>query len=157
MNTPAWKAERYEKVGKFEARFPENSAPTPLPEYIALTDGKRTAVLRSSTRRGAAGDIIYVASSSPFSNDKPVSFTASKKNKYLWYVLFHDFDSLLGLFGLLIALVGVCIDASLAAGKYYPVLTFSGATLAGVAILSNFLKAPGLVIAFIGLYRKQLM
>ncbi len=139
---------------RFEASFPALTVPKP-PAYVRISDGTKTEVLRARLRDYASGNQVFVSRSSTFRDDAKVADKPATANQYRWFVIRHDGDSQLALVGLVIALVGVYIDASLAVGKYVHVFPFSDQALAAFSTLSFVLKVPGLFIAAIGVISKR--
>jgi hypothetical protein len=150
-----WHAVYKGNPNKFEASFPATTAPPDLSEYVRLKSQKTSAVLWTSTRQGASGNEIFVSKSSDLGSNCPVVWEAVDVYAYRWYVFWHDRDSKLALFGLALALVGVCTDAFLAIGKNIVVFRFSDLWLGAFSGLSYFLKGTGLFLAFWGVILKQ--
>jgi hypothetical protein len=140
---------------KFEASFPAKTAPTDLSEYVRLKSQKTSAVLWTSTRDGASGNEIFVSKSSGIGANSTIALEAVDIYAYRWYVFWHDRDSKLALFGLVLALVGICTDASLAIGKNIVVFRFSDWWLGAFSGLSYLLKGIGLLFVFWGVLLKQ--
>src|SRR5882724_8045448 len=128
---------------RFEASLPALAVPKP-PAYVRISDGAKTEVLRTRLRDYASGSQIFVSSSSTFRDNVEVTYELATASQYRWFVIRHDRDSQLVLVGLVIALIGVYIDASLVVGKYIHVFTFSDQALAAFSTLSFVLKVPGL-------------
>jgi len=150
-----WMVVKNAETKRFEARFPEITAPTDLPEYVSLSAGSAKEVLRSSRRFGASGHQIFVSGSSLLPDRSKVTWNVATLRNYRWHLLRHDKDTRLALVGLFFATAGICVDASLGVGKYLPVFPFSDGWLAAFSTLSYVLKIPGLMLAAVGVYRKQ--
>ncbi len=141
------------RVGRHEARFPGRSDLDDLPEYLRLesTDSKKSAYFRSSTRRGATGDVIWVSDAvlKRFQGRLRVRpYQGAKGRRYRFWRLLHDPGQSLALIGLVLALVGLVVDALLAINlvSQIPVVMQLGPV--NIMIASFGLKATGLILLF---------
>jgi hypothetical protein len=142
---------RADGVKPFVASFPANTAPADLPSYIILVAGVGRAVLTTVTRRGAAGNQVWVTPSTlaTIPDGTSVAYQSANAFQYHTYRLSHDRSKLIAFCGVLIALAGVVIDGTLAIGQVNPIWTVSKETIVGWMGFSMVLKLVGLAVAFL--------
>jgi hypothetical protein len=150
MNTP-WTVRHDSTVKRFEIQFPGNTVPKDLPPYVRLVAGKQQCVLKTTTRRGASGQVLLVSSRTikAVPDGTEVQFVEASSLRYHWHRLWHDTSKTAGLVGLLLTVIGLVIDASLAIGKVKPLIAVSETAIVWIMWLSLLIKLIGIVLVFL--------
>jgi hypothetical protein len=148
--------QRDEEVKRSDAAFPMLTVAEEelvVTEYVELLWAGRRDCFRTDRRTRAKGRDKIGVSSSAFGGAKlPSDATATwvPATSWRWHRarLRSDRALRIAAFGLLLASVGVGIDAALAIGKVKPLIPFSDPWLMTFTALKFVLQAVGLVLAF---------
>lgn len=151
---PIWVVRRNGAVTKrFEVQFPEITAPKPFPRYLALGANQQVEYLRASMRRGASRYELWVSPRAfPRLADPlgmPATFHTISAFKFHCHKVLRDPGQGLTLMGLVIALVGLLIQASLGIGKIAPIWIVSDTVLVWSTVMVFVLQTGGLCLVFI--------
>ena len=141
-------------LGQFEASFPglrgDGTERDLTTAYVEVRCGKRRAYLQARLRRGATGRTLYVPTGVLPGGPKgmKVSVKRATKSRFTLHVVRHDPSLWAALWGFVVAVVGLLIEAAFDVGEVVHLATVDART-AGVLIgLSWVMKVVGLVIAF---------
>ncbi len=143
-----WVIHQHHDVAAFVATFPEHTRPANLPKWVALCTGTTKAYVRAAERPYAEGKQIFVSKGFIIDEGQEVSVSETTFQRYAIYRLMHDRDQILGLIGLILAIAGYVVDASLTAGKIHPYLIVSDTTLFWSQIGSFLAKIVGTALVF---------
>ena len=151
-----------EKIGRFDAFFPkEDSSPTPMevkdiPKYVEIRINNKTHYFKTTTKDSRRGKIYVSKAIYNGKNIEEISFKKSRHLQFLVYKIRNDRNQQVALAGLIIAILGLVIDGSLAIGKAkaeYIKWILTDEEILLLMIFAIVLKALGLFIV----YRKGLL
>jgi hypothetical protein len=144
---PSWIIRHLGGLSRFVISFPGNVAPDPLPPYLTVTARETTEVLRTATRRGAAGDQAWVSPASRLPDRDPLTaMRPASVWRYQWYRIRTYGPLQLVLLGAIVGLIGLWIEASLALGQYVLLFTFNESAVTWFRFVSFIMKALGVLI-----------
>jgi len=143
------------ECNRFEAAFPKLSVPNP-PRYVEIvaTRGQREyrAILHSNTSRRskASGEQLWISDKilSEVDDGASVTYREVSRLRYNLSRLVRDPNQRLALMGLIIALLGLTIDAALAVNQVSTFIEKDSDYVTVFTILSFFLKGIGLLLVF---------
>ena len=141
-----WIVRRHAGVSRFEIQVPENTAPAGLSAYVRVSAGNVTEVLRTTTRRGAAGDQVWVASRSRLPDGATAVFQAVSEWCYQAYRMWYYLPLRLTLAGAGVGIVGLCIEAAITLGQYVILIPLSESALTVWRTVSFVLKGIGILV-----------
>jgi hypothetical protein len=132
------------KGGRFETDDPK------LPEFIKMSVREEKVYLKTKMRDGGEGAEFFV-NMKVFANvdeKSPVKCEESSRYRYYLYKVWEDKEQRLAFIGLVLATLGILIDASFDIGKTYPLIEDKYNLFVAAKILSWFLKVIGLGLVF---------
>lgn len=146
------------QIGRFEAIFP-NDVPEdrgkPDGKMLIVTDAKyvklscerEQAILKVSKRN--VSNAIYVAKSVlQVPDNTSILFTSTTQTAYFKYRIKNDLSLALTTYGMLLAVVGLSIEACLGIGKAYQIFYFPPVTIGALTAISFVLKFVGIPLLF---------
>jgi hypothetical protein len=147
-----WVLQHESRADPRTASFPEQaSAPS---GFIRLAAGGEAAVLKGTTRRGAAGNEVWVPSGTlPNVSDRTeVSVTSTSRAAFQRYWVIRDPARRRALLGLIVALTGLVLKLALELGKTYPIIVVGEAGITISNVVGTVLAFLGLLVTFWGVY-----
>ncbi len=141
-----WMVRRHAGVSRFEVQFPELSVGVDLPRYVRVSAGGATELLRTATRRGAAGDQVWVSSQSGLPDGAIPAVQPAKVWEYQAFRSWAYMPLRLALIGAGVGIVGLWIEAAITLGQYIVLVPTSESTLTVLRAISFALKLIAILI-----------
>jgi len=150
----SWTLRHSENVKEFEAEytpysFNEQEVPD-QPDYVLISTGKSNAHLKLKRRMTGSGCVIFVNPKTKGTIDgESIKIIECDKLTYQIYLIRNDKAQQLAFFGLLIASIGLIIDAAFDLGKIFTLFPYYGGKFVFVMkLISWVLKIWGLYLVF---------
>ena len=141
-----------EKIGRFDAYFPDTDKEgnmidkTGIPKYVKMNG------FVFKTKSNGGNHSIFIAPGNmdpiPKNTPEPVSYVESSGKEFFFFKIKKDKAQRWMLTGLIIASVGVAIDAAFAIGKIHVYIPCSELFMEILVVISMILKISGLLVAF---------
>ena len=141
-----------EKIGRFDAYFPDTDKDgnavdeTTIPPYVKMNH------LVFKTKHNGGNYSIFIAPGNmdpiPKNTPEPVSFVEASGKDFFFFKIKKDKAQRWMLTGLILALIGVAIDAAFAIGKIHVFIPCSESVMILLQVISLVLKISGLLLAF---------